>query len=349
MASRPRPSGAGKTSKRTLISGLLIGVLSLTLPIDVLGGGGATHAALTFSTYHSFGDSITHASPSYANILATANGWTLTNYAQNGYRGCDMGSQVSPHENPGASGNPLYTILIGTNDAQAVKIGAHERIYQNCVEASASWLSIPITSKVPATACTATGSWSADDRNFVPGLGLQSSSSGNTLSCSIAARGGVLYAWYLLTRSGGGVFTYSVDGGAPVPLNVTPDAYLQYPGFGLIRVTGLSAGRHAMQFTVTRSGGIVSILGVGTPASTPCCKVLIGGVLRQQNDRQAADTAAYNTDALDAASTLIGDGLNVAFVPVRHYVNDKTDMRDTLHPNYYPGQLNLKTAFAVYQ
>ena len=132
MASRSRPSGAGKTSKRRWISGLLIGVLSLTLPIDVLGGGGATttHAALTFLTYHSFGDSITHASPSYANILATANGWTLTNYARNGYRGCDMGSQVSPHENPGASGNPLYTILIGTNDAQAVKVGAHERIYQ---------------------------------------------------------------------------------------------------------------------------------------------------------------------------------------------------------------------------
>ncbi len=104
-----------------------------------------------------------------------------------------------------------------------------------------------------------------------------------------------------------------------------------------------------MQFTVTRSGGIVSILGVGTPAATPCCKVLIGGVLRQQNDRQAADTAAYNTDALNAASTLIGDGLSVVFVPVRHYVNDTTDMQDTLHPNYYPGQLNLKTAFAAYQ
>ena len=104
-----------------------------------------------------------------------------------------------PFYAPLSTDTTLFTILLGTNDAAFEGVGPNEALYENCLTAEATWLSIPNTSKVYAQAATKTGRWAADNTDFVTGIAEKipsAGSTGSTLSFPITVRGGAIYIWY---------------------------------------------------------------------------------------------------------------------------------------------------------
>ena len=297
-------------------------------------------SSFTTTTYHAFGDSITQgagasnpATNAYVSLIAIDKGLTLTDYGTGGAVASYVnGSEIFPNENPAASGNPLYTIMIGTNDS-ANGIGPYEAVYINNLESAVSWLGSPSTSKVSASACTLSGSWSA--AGSLPSGSRATTTIGASATCAITVNNGVLYAWY---KSNG--FNYSIDGGS-----TTPATIYDYAGgtVSLLRFTGLSSGSHTL--VITDTSGTTSLVGIGTPpTSWNCCRVLLSGVIRHQNGANDGDTAAYNADALTAYQAMAADGINTTFIPVRQYLDTTTDMNDYWHPNTL-GHALLATAF----
>jgi hypothetical protein len=315
----------------------------------------------TVPTYHALGDSITFGtgatdtSVDYVSLLGNFEHQAIVNRGAPGAVGCDMADQeIFNNENPNTinNNNPTYTEFTGGADANEKGVGPYEAVYTLCMQASLSWLGVPSTSKTFATQCSKTGTWSADTA-YVQNIGLQSSTSGSTLTCNITTPSGILYGWYRFCDSCTGTFTYAIDGGSATSVSTTsttPIAANGTHGEGLIRVTGLSAGSHSVVFTTTNSA-LVSIVGVGTPPPSnikACCVVFDGGVYKFYADGESAQTAAYNTDAQNVQILLAGDGLNIVFVPVRNYVDDINGMLvANVHPNNL-GHSQIAQAFETY-
>ena len=297
--------------------------------------GPAYSPSSSFSTasYVAYGDSITlgdYAGVAYPTVIATDKSLSLTNDGSNGLQTGYMSALVLANENPGASGNPIYSMLIGTNDATASDTSGVPA-YVNNLEASATWLTVPSTTKVSASSCTQSGPWGTESTNpnvnAMPAGTMVNQSSGSTLTCPITVINGSVYMWYT-----GGVATISIDGGPPIGNGLGSNSYYRY----VVRATGIAPGAHNVTIAVNASGvgsDATHIVGIGTPGSRNCCRLALGGVLRQQGDNNGTVTAAYNAAAYSAYSDLASDGLNVSFVPVRDYANDTTDMANQLHPN----------------
>jgi hypothetical protein len=317
----------------------LVVLIGLTMVCFSTGGAPITS---TFSTrtYHAFGDSITVVGSggggrgSYPTIIGTDKSLTVVNRAMTGIESAGMNSaEVFPNENPRPSGNPIYTILIGTNNVRN-GLGAPELAYINDLESTLSWLATPSISKVPASQCsiTAGGSWGTPSSGYPPGSLFYGS---GHLICSIQVNNGTLYAWYL---SNG--LMYSLDGGSKTPAMANGAT----GAINLIRLTGLSNTMHTLEFDPTMGYAQTTVIGIGTPSMPNCCRVILSGVPKQMNDGQAVVTAAYDADARTACSAILGDGLNVAFMPIRNYLNYTADMADRLHPNG-AGQLHIAQGF----
>ena len=315
---------------------------------------GGAYTAENPLAYHAFGDSITAgfyagAPNQYVNVIqAEKHLEPLANRAIPAQLSCDMAdTQIFPYELSAQSGNPVYTEMIGTNDAISKGVGAYENNYNACLKAALSWLGVPSTKKTFATACRPSGTWSADNA-YGAGIGLIAAMKGASLSCTITTTGGPIYAWYRMADVNGGTFSYSVDGGPKTTINTTPSPPINTQkggmhGENVIRITGLPASSHKILFT-TANENPVSIGAIGTPGERSCCRILTGGVMYQQNDQDTAATAAYNKDAQDDVALLKKDGLDIVFVDVRHYVNATSDMIDLLHPND-TGHRHLADAF----
>jgi hypothetical protein len=314
--------------------------------------------------YNSFGDSITagfEINPvtfAYPYLVAYDRNLSLTNFGTNGMAAADMGDiEIYPNINPtNSSTNPIYTMMIGTNDADVKGAGSYETVYNLVQQAEISWLGVAQNYKTFGQSASAvtTGTW-ANDNNYLSGVDLKSTTNGPTLSLPITTAGGNIYLWYRIMDGNGGVFTYKLDGGSTTSVNCFTSPAISTPlgnthGVGIVRITGVSAGTHTVLLTVTSStnaGNIVSVRGIGTPPpnlNDPAPKVFVGGVIKQLNDAKSSDTAAYNADALANANLFNSDGLQVWPVDVRVYVNSTTDMGSQLHPNS-TGQRHLADAF----
>ncbi len=326
---------------------------------------GPTVAPIQSATHRAFGDSITYGAGAtvpanqYTNLLAAGEGTVMTDRGIPGALACDMGDlQIFANENPAATANPIYTVLIGTNDANTKGTGSYEAVFNTCHQAALAWLAIPRSTKVLGqdAACVASGTWVNDD-TYQTGIGIKSTTIASALACTITTTGGNLYAWYRIIDSNGGTFTYSLDGGTAVSAtaSTTPAIAAQNggtQGVALIRIPGVASGSHTLTFTVTsatNAGNVVSILGVGTVSGLrqfQAPRVFVGGVVRQASDTKASTTAAYDADAKANVTLLASDGLFVKFVDVRAYINIATDMFDGLHPND-TGHGHLRDAFAA--
>lgn len=317
------------------------------------------------SAYNPEGDSITAGTAAsgfptfYTSRIAADIGATVTNRAIGGAQACDMADlQTFAFENPGQVQNVLYTVQIGTNDANVKGTGAYEAVYNLCHRAAIAWLAVPSTFKVMAPSMTTTGTWSADTTyTSGAGNGEQSTTNGSTLTGSITTFGAPIYVWYRVKDSWAGTFTYAVDGGSPVSVNsfTTPAIAVQNggtQGVGLLRIP-VSVGVHAIVFTVTsatNASNVVSILGIGTASNLATWngpRVYVGGVPKQQNDLKSSITAQYDADAQANVALLQSDGLKVFFVPIRNFLNSTTDMNSTntpLHPND-AGMAHLRDAY----
>ena len=282
---------------------------------------------------------------------------------------CDItNSETFLYDNTTADNNAIYTMLIGTNDANSEGTGAYEPIFQGCHKAAISWIAVSNKFAANSTNCTDTGTWTAITGWSASANGEYSTASGSTKSCTINTSGGPLYAWYYNQDSSGGTFTYSVDGGATTPLTTatnpainTVQLHKTY-GWNLLRVPGLAAGSHTIKFVVTSATSAsnpvyIGAIGTTSPQATyGAPHVYVGGIPRQNGDANSATTSAYNADALADVNLLAGDGLAVYFVNVRNYLctsvvsgvcynsSGIADMADSLHPNNV-GHNDLKQAW----
>jgi hypothetical protein len=363
--------GIGTTSPSTLLSvagnanlGGNLATAGTVNAASFVGSGSGLYSVpvLTASAYHAFGDSITYGygtppSTGYASLVAQDSDTTLTDDGIVGEEACDMDhDEIFNNENPGATSSPLYTLMIGTNEAHGQGTGAYEAVFNLCQQAAITWLTIPSEYKVfgQNSSTVLTGTWS-NDNTFQTGIGIESTTNGSAASFPLTTYGAPIYVWYRIIDGNGGVFTYQVDGGAATtviastspPINTSNGGN---QGVGLVRITGVAAGSHTILVTVTsatNAGNVVSVLGVGTPAAYPTYgspKLFVGGVIRELNDQRSAATVEYNADVAANVALLQGDGLNVYFVPTRNYVNSTSDMYDTYHPNTQ-GYQHLKDAF----
>jgi len=312
------------------------------------------YSPIPITTYHSFGDSITSlccngASPTtngYVYLISTDMGYTLTNYGTGSEMAADMGdSQIYPNENPTETGI-IYTGMIGTNDAAQKGAGTYEAVYNLCSQGEIAWLTVTKKCKTfgQNSSVIQTGTWT-NDNTYQTNIGIQSTTNGSTLSMPITTTGGNIYLWYRVMDGNGGVFSYKLDGGAPTTINCFTSPAIATllggtQGVGIVRITSVSSGTHTVLLTVTSStgaGNIVSTLGVGTvpgPSTGLGPKLFWSGVIREQNDQNSTDTAAYNADAQANANLFNGDGLPVYFVDDRLSLNTTTDMNDRYHPKY---------------
>ncbi len=237
--------GIGTTTPTALLT--VIGDGSLSGDLDVTGvitassfigsGSGLTSLpVVTASIYHAFGDSITvgynatvAGTHGYASLLAADSGATLTNNGAISASVCSMSdSQVFPNENPTAARNPLYTMLIGTNDT-GQDPSTYGSVVNACQRAALSWLAVPSEYKVfgQDDAVGETGSWSNDD-TYQTGIGISSTTSGSSLTFPITTTGGPIYLWYRIINGNNGTFTYQLDGGTAtaVTASTTPNVSL---------------------------------------------------------------------------------------------------------------------------
>lgn len=340
---------------------------------------------LQSSSHIAEGDSITYGyhttgtcnnggtnSCAYPSLLAFDERAALTNRAISGSQACNVVAQQTVLSDVSSiDNNPIYTMMIGTNDANVKGVGSYESVFEGCHKAGIAWIAVPNKVAANSTNCVDTGSWTASSGWAINGE--YSTTNGSTKTCSVQTYGGPLYAWYYIQDSSGGAFTYSVDGGTPVALTTatTPAIATQNGGtFGwsLIRVP-VSAGSHSIKFVVTSATGssnAVDIGAIGTPPAELTYgypRVFVGGVPRQVGDADSAATAEYNADVQADVNQLSGDGLGVYFVNVRNYLctvqsgglcynsagaQDMTansvSPEDMLHPNDI-GQNELKQAF----
>lgn len=295
-----------------------------------------TSQVLQASQHVAEGDSITAGylvagSAAYPTLLAIDENASLVDRAVSGQQACDLANtQTVKYDLSTIDKNSaVYTMMIGTNDANIKGTGPYESIFQGCHKAAIAWNAVGDKVAANSANCTDGGTWGAFTGYAL--VGEFSTTNGSTKTCSLNTFGGPLYAWYYQQDGNGGAFTYSVDGGAPVALTTaTLTAIATHNngtyGWGLIRVTGLAAGSHTIQFVVTsatnsNNGVAVSAIGTPPPAGTyGFPRVYVGGIPRQQGDANSAVTAQYNADVLADVNLLAGDGLGVYFVNIRNYL-----------------------------
>jgi hypothetical protein len=259
------------------------------------------------------------------------------------------------NENPQDTNNPIYVTLLGTNDANTAEGTA---VYTGCYESMLAWLGTPKSHKVFAqnSGRMKSGSWSNDNTTAQPRVAMVSTTSGNSIACTIiVGQSGVLYGWYYQCNPlGGGCtpisMTYAIDGGSPTTIGNTNANNSNT--FVIVKATGLSPSSHTVTWTLGGNGN-ATIAGVGTPFGTACCRILVEGIPHKYVNGTTCNNDAV-TGTYDAAvQALIGtlqlEGLAVTYAPVRLYLNDTTDMQDgadCLHPNA-TGQDHIAQAFGV--
>jgi hypothetical protein len=247
----------------------------------------------------------------------------------------------------GTSGNPMFSVLIGEDDANNFGAGSYESVYRDCLTADLAWLSYP--SKVLATSATQGPSnhWSTySATGLSSGSVLQSSTAGDSLTFTVnVTKGianvwsvptGVIYVWVgALNSDGTAQVSWSLDSGMQTG-TVTLDDYRTAVGMQAIRIGSLSIGSHAVTVTIstlgTTTSGII-VAGAGTAGTTYADQVTIGGVLKQNGNANATATQDYDIDTATVILALDNDYMDVLYAPVRNYVNTSTDYSSILNLN----------------
>jgi hypothetical protein len=303
----------------------------------------------------------TEAYPTWWQQLGPAYGWSITGRGTGSplYAcGAAVGTFIADATGTiGTTGNPMFAVMIGEDDANTYSAGSYESIYKDCLTADLAWLSYP--SKVLATSATQGNSnhWSAySTTGLSSGTILQSSTAGDSLSFSVpvtkgiantfSVATGVIYVWVgALNSDGTAQVTWSVDGGSST--TVTLDNYQTSVGMQAIRIGSLSIATHTLLITIstlgTATSGII-VAGAGTANTAYADQVAVAGVLKQQSNANATATQDYDTDTATVILALDSDFMDVIYAPVRNYVSTSTDYSSALNLNA-SGQTHVANAF----
>lgn len=321
-----------------------------------------------------FGDSITcgfYAMPNdgtglvwsmegYAGLFDTSLGVPAQNWCRQGDTAADLSRLWVPfHSTPTSTGNQLFTMMIGTNDAYRYGIAPVAlQTYTAEVTAAVSWLAIPNSDKVLANAVTQqTGTWSQD-----VGFGMMSSSAGASMTFTVnePAPGRNLYVVYHVWAQPygqAGKASIAVDGTVQATVDESQNSGVCIPTENgtadtfLAQVVPLgAAGPHTITFTsVGPSGSSVGLLWAGvaqqdyrTVDGAP--EVLLSYVTNSPSGNQTFAADNYSLQLQSLIPTLAADGMNVKAVNSTRVMDPNTDFADILHPNNF-GHAKLAAAF----
>ena len=311
-----------------------------------------------------FGDSITggwgSSAPqfAYASLLDTAIASPSENWARAGDQAADMARLwVSQDATPSLGSSQLYTVLIGTNDANSC--GGSDGCISNwrqSLAASLAWLAVPAADKVLGNSIAEqSGSWSPDLKN-----GIATKAAGASLSFNVtqAVSGRSLLVAYRVfdEGEGAGAATVSIDGVTATTLsaevttgqaidtkNGTTDTIflamipLGEQGEHAITITTTTPGVFSLQWAGVSSGSYAEV--AGAP------RVLIGQITSTGSATLNLTVNQYNAQLQQLIAALAGEGLNIQIVPTAN-VLQPGDFTDELHPND-AGHLALAQTFAA--
>jgi len=313
----------------------------------------ATQASINSTT--NFGDSITCGfgasvgANNYASKLDAAIGKPSVNWCRPADQAADMARLwVYPHSLPTAVDHQLYTVLIGTNDAN--NCGPSSACIANwwqSLESSLAWLAIPSSDKILAVDCpTKFGAWAPE-----LGSGLATTMNGASLnfnvSQTIANRN--LYVAYRVFDSAAanpGTAILSVDGRPVATLTSavsTGQSLSTWNGtvdtIVVAKVNLGQIGPHAVNITTTTAnGGVFSVQWIGVPGQNYATDdaaphVIVGSVTSSSSQALNKTIALYNTQLNLLVSSLVADGLHISIAPTSTAIDTSTDLKDGLHPN----------------
>jgi hypothetical protein len=273
----------------------------------------------------------------YDTLLAADARSTLTMEATIGYTSTDIGStQVFIKDVPSVPQamdfSPIYTYLIGTNDANNKGTGSYETgVFEPSHQAMISWNAIAnkynITSTSNGGTCTNTGSWTyqaGGNGTTQWAIPNDLGAAGAVKTCPITTYGKPIYFWYYVSdANSSSTFTYNVDATGAVSVNgFSTPAIASHVTYGwFVKRVPVAAGAHTIVFTVT--AGPNEILAIGTPPAQHYYnepKVFVAGIPRAQFNTSPTIFAAYDADVQADVALLAGDGLGVYFVNVRNYL-----------------------------
>ena len=317
--------------------------------------------------YHAYGDSITagytlnnSSIQPYPYLISKDNGYAVSDFALLGDQACDLAPrQIGRNlDAPGAAGFPLYTILIGTNDADVKGVGPYESTFNLCQQAAIAWLALPLDLKVLAPS----GMVNQGFGTVVQTAGwtywltaAQDSSISFPIKLPAAAP---VYVWRRIVDGDSGSYTVAVDG-TPVGSLTTASFPAMSTQNGttasvaLFRIPTVPAGQHTILFTQTSAVGTMQIIGIGAPptAKRSLPPVIVGSVPLQMAGTSAPCSTyplwcyAYTADVYANVMLFYDDGLDVRFADSHPYMHaTAAEMSDPIHPNLL-GQSELRTAF----
>lgn len=333
------------------------GVLASAACVCLLSGCGlppialVTHgAAATYvaTRYQAFGDSITYglavtdrSKDSYVALVAADRGWTVANHGIPGAKACDVFPMEILPERVAFTGGPgqVYSLMIGTNDADGYGVGLHEEIFEECQLAAITWLGTQPEDKVlPGDASVKAAGGCL---NVATADGFTCSGPGSLTFGGFSTTGPAVYVWYEIsdTAAEGASFTASVDGVASTRF-AKPGVRVETvsptnASVGVLRLVPGAAGVHEVRIS-TATGG-VKILAVGTNRAVRPVVVAVGEVPNQLLGHSVASVAtqlAYSADVRQNVALAVSDGLDVRLVEDRRFMNGTSaEMDDPLHPN----------------
>ena len=347
----------------------LTGCNSLTIrasvPSSVLA---ALPNSVTTSTahYRAYGDSITAGAEltgserPYPAFVAEYETVTYADNALSSDQACDVPTrQIFPNADfPTLATNPMYTLLIGTNDVVTKGIGPYEAVFMLCHQAAISWLAVPAEYKVLAngSGVTTSGTGAIDISNNWNAW--TTGELGSTVSFTITTNQfGPIYAWPRIIDGNSGTYTYSLDGlvVGSASTETTPNVATKNgssSSLGFLRLPSVAAGKHVVTFTQTSAGGDgVSVVGIGTPTRRTgdvLPTVLVGTIPYQEPGSTCNSSDGpcqkYIGDIEADVNLFSTDGLNVRLFDTRKFMfGTSFEMNDLIHPNEF-GQFELSHA-----
>ncbi len=280
----------------------------------------------------------------YINLLATSQGWALTNLGVGGYTANDV-AKVAYGLTPSATS--IYTILVGQNDpivsGTSCGLSSNTNIcslgYYHVLEAIYAWLLTP--NKTLGSSLTKTGTWTTSSLNT---FGIVSSTNSSTAS-STAFGNTVYVGLYAPSTTSTATVQVTVDGivynqvWAPNSLftaGITGNATAPW----LIRIPSLKYSTHSV--TVTLLAANSSSIEVDYIAGNAGQDTANGPYLYVGTPYVANNTAAnyeYRWRAInEAVRQLSSDGLNVVAADVAGFCTTQTGSNlcngyDGVHPN----------------
>ena len=317
---------------------------------------------------YTYGDSIaagnlaSTAANRFANQVATAKSWTLTN---NGISGAQILGMVDTIYAKTVAQTDKFIPLLGYNDMRYGGTDADAlATFQNALYALAAWVALPSGNKFNArnlSEVSYAGTWDNNGTTYGGSMSRYATAIGSTATFTLT--GPVAYVGLTRTSYANGAGTVTVDGVLKASFSATglvESAAGREWGPFLVRLTGLGDGAHTI--VVEQTGGVglehIYLDWAGSPlgaadATGPdvyignCLYMNATGYAISPNAGSDAAVDAYNAAIQTVVTNLRADGLRVALADANSYYNPATagdTDADNIHPTNQ-GHTKIANAF----